>query len=216
MPQIQKGTIAGCCVSANFYDLGGAHGKYRSRNIEEFATRVAAIGMNVVNIAMTNDGQNTERGYLEQLGFKEVFKFRGIHVHAVSNTDLEKNLRVYKELLAKRQREEAERKKKEQEERERAAREKAETERKKKLEQDKKELAALAKEPKPGNDDVTIEWVRETYNKYPNQSVKAIFETIFGFKTIPDYHRKHHDAEILRSINSRLAARRRKSAGEKK
>lgn len=212
MPQIQRGAISGCCVGTYFYDLGGAHNKYRSKNIEEFALRMLELGMNRINIAATNSNQGPERKYLEQLGFKEIMKAGGgMHVHGVDSDVLTKHLEPYRKILAEKaekERLEKIRIQKEKEEAERKRREKEEAERKKREEKALKQMKDL--KVITSTDDVTIEWVRETYKKYSEISLDTLFNHLFGFKKIPPYEREWDDEALLRSINSRLRKRREK------
>lgn len=219
--QMQRSGMSGCCVGTYYYDLGGAHSKYRARNIDEFAIRMLEIGMNQINIAVTNDNQAPERGYLEQLGFKEVFrdgKGKGrMHVHAVDSSVLTAALKPYQEAKQKKYEEEQKKKreaaaKKAEEDRARAeaARKKAEEERQKKIEAGKKELEAL--KPITSTDPVTIADLRKLYNAYPNLPVNVIMSKAFGFKldgqyAFPDYERRWDDDGLLRSVNSRLRKR---------
>jgi hypothetical protein len=220
MPQIQRAAVSGCCVGAYYYDLGGAHNKYRSKNIEEFAMRIAEIGYNQINTASTNASQGTERKFLEQLGFKEVFKSGGMHVHAVDSATLEKHLKPHKEALAARKKAEAEAKRKAEEERQKKIKEQQEKERLAKAEADRKALEKLKDFRITSNEDVNITWVRKFYNEYKGISISVLFNTAFGFKAFPEYERGYDDDHILRSVNSRLRKRREvakeKAAEEKK
>lgn len=98
--QMQRSAMNGCCVGAYFYDLGGAHSKYRARSIEEFAFRMIDLGYNQINTAATNSSQGPERKFLEQLGFKEVLVEKGMHVHVVGSSDLEMALKPFREKRA--------------------------------------------------------------------------------------------------------------------
>lgn len=213
MPQIQRAAISGCCVGTYYYDLGGAHSRYRSKNIDEFAMRILDIGMNKINIAVTNTQQGPERAYLEQLGFKEVFTGPdGMHVHCVDSKVLGEALQKYREIKEKKIREEQERRRQEEIKRREALEKKVAAERAKKAELEKKELESI-----PTLDlleDVTITWVRQQYTKYPNVSVQGLFNKLFGFKKMPNYERKWDDDDIVRSINSRLRRRREIAAGK--
>lgn len=214
MPQIQRAAISGCCVGTYYYDLGGAHSKYRSKNIEEFAMRILDIGMNKVNIAVTNSQQGPERKYLEQLGFKKVFTGPdGMIVHCVDSKVLSEALTKYKTIKEKKIKEEQERKRQEEIKRREAAEKKAAEERAKRAEAEKKELESIP--TLDITEDVTLAWVKEQYTKYPNVSVQGLFNKLFGFKKMPDYERKWDDEDILRSINSRLRRRREIAKGGK-
>jgi hypothetical protein len=112
MPEIQRGIIDGCCVAANWFDLGGAHGKYRSETLEEFALKFLSLGVGTVNYAWTNPIQQIEREYLEAIGFKEVHVSKHavgnddyIHLHAADADDLTKGLEPFREILKQRQEE---------------------------------------------------------------------------------------------------------------
>lgn len=208
MPEIKKSGISGCCVGSYFYDLGGAHSKYRSKNVEEFALKMLELGMSRVNIAMTNSAQGPERQFLEQLNFREVFATQvgGMHVHAVEAGELERALAPYKEILLQRQREAEEKRRKAEEERLAKAKAAEETRRKK----EEEAFAKLVSNTKTITDNtpVTIDWVRAEYAKYPSINVGTIFNTLFGFKGIPTgYIRTYDDLALLKSINSRLARR---------
>lgn len=208
MPEIKKSGMSGCCVGGYYYDLGGAHNKYRSKNLEEFALRLVEIGMSQVNFATTNASQGPERKFLEALGFKEIFHHGGMWGHVVAGTDLDKALTPYKLRKAEIEREKAEKKRKEEEERRKKLAEQQEKDRLKRVEQEKKELAKLKLAKVESNENVTLKWVQETYNTYPTISVQTLFNTLFGFQKMPDYERKWDDEALLRSINSRLTKRR--------
>lgn len=215
--QMQRSAMSGCCVGTYYYDLGGAHSKYRARNIDEFAIRLLEIGMNQINIACTNSSQGPEREYLEQLGFKEVFKDKSMHVHAADSTILTKMLKPYQEAKAKKY--EEEQKKKREEAAKKAelariaadiARKKAEEDRKKKTELAKVQLEAL--KPVTSTAQVTIADLRKLYNAYPDLPINLIMNKAYGFKidgaqAFPDYERKWDDDALLRSVNSRLRKR---------
>lgn len=213
MPQIQRGAIAGCCVGCFFYDLGGAHGKYRSRSLDEFAMKMIQLGMNRVNIALTNREQGPEREYLEALGFEQKFTEGGMYVHIVGSAVLDKNLAKYKEILKKKQEEEAAKKREQEEARRKAAEEKARLAKEEKEKREKVDMAALLETAKPNDEDVTLKWVQDMYNRFPTMEVKTVFEGLYGFKTFPEYVRKWHDTEIVESINRRLKRRRDIAAG---
>lgn len=206
MPQIQRAGISGCCVGSYYYDLGGAHSKYRSKNIEEFALKMVDLGMNKVNVAITNSVQGPERMFLEELGFKEVFKADNMYVHCVSSKTLTEALKPYNEIKQRKVKEEQERKRKEELKRQEEARKRAEAQRLARLEKEKAELAKIPRVT--SNEDVTMAWIHEQYKRYPNVSVQGLFNTLFGFKKMPDYERKWDDEDVLRSINSRLRRRR--------
>ncbi len=214
MPQIQRAAIAGCCVGTFFYDVGGAHNKYRSKNLEEFALRMVDLGCNQINICATNAHQDVERQYLEALGFKEVMykKATGMHVHAADNTELEKALKPFKEKKAEILKKAAEEAKRKAEEAEKKRKEEAEKVRLAKIEKEKKDLEKLASLKVTSNDDVTMAWVRKTYNEYPSISIQSLFNHIFGFQKMPEWERKYDDDAILLSINSRLKKRREANA----
>lgn len=219
--QMQRSGMSGCCVGTYYYDLGGAHSKYRAKSIEEFAVRMLEIGMNQINIAVTNDIQAPERKFLEELGFKEVFRDQNgkgrMYVHAVDSTVLTKSLEPYRlkqqqiyEERKRKEREEQERRQREARERAAALKAKKEMELKAATEKAEKDLAVLEKIT--SNDEVTIEFLRELYNRFPGIPVRNIMSKAFGFKldglyAFPDYERRWDDAELLRSVNSRLRKR---------
>lgn len=220
--QMQRSAMSGCCVGTYYYDLGGAHSKYRARNIDEFAIRLLEIGMNQINIACTNSTQGPERAYLEQLGFKEVFKDKNMHVHAADSTTLTKMLKPYQEAKAKKYEEEQKKKREEAAKKAEAARvaaeaarKKAEEERAKKVELAKVQLAAL--KPITSTEQTTIAALRKLYNTYPDLPINIIMNKAYGFKldgaqAFPDYERKWDDDGLLRSVNSRLRKRALKGA----
>lgn len=217
MPEIKKSGMSGCCVGGYFYDLGGAHNKYRSKNIDEFALKFCDLGQSVVNFATTNESQGPERKFLEQLGFKQIFHHGNMYAHVVSGADLDKHLQPFKLRKAEIEREKAEKKRREEEERRKKLAEAAEKERLKRVEQEKKELAKLKLAKITSNEDVTIKWMRDTYNAYPTISISTLFNTLFGFEKMPNYERNWDDDACLRSINSRLRKRREvAAAGEAK
>jgi hypothetical protein len=208
VPEIKKSGMNGCCVGGYFYDLGGAHNKYRSKNIEEFALRFCELGQSVVNFATTNESQGPEREFLEQLGFKQIFHHGNMYAHVVSGQDLDKHLQPFKLRKAEIEREKAEKRRREEEERRKKLAEQQEKERLKRIEQEKKELAKIKLAKVTSNEDVTLEWIREQYNRYPTISVQTLFNELFGFQKLPPYERKWDDEALLRSINSRLRKRR--------
>jgi hypothetical protein len=208
MPEIKKSGMSGCCVGGYFYDLGGAHSKYRSKNIEEFALKFCELGQSVVNFATTNESQGPERKFLEALGFKQIFHHGNMYAHVVSGQELDKHLQPFKLRRAEIEREKAEKKRKEEEERRKKLAEQQEKERLKRVEAEKKELAKIKLAKVTSNEDVTLRWVQEQYNAYPNISVQTLFNELFGFKQMPNYERRWDDDALLRSINSRLRKRR--------
>ena len=128
MSEMQRSGFNGCCAGSYFYDLGGAHSKVRSKTLEEFAERIISIGYNSINTAITNDRQDTEREYLEALGFKEVFNYTQgsgsvLKIHAVDARTLEKSLDVFRESLRKKK--EKEKRQKQQEARKKLLEEQA-------------------------------------------------------------------------------------------
>jgi hypothetical protein len=208
MPEIKKSGMNGCCVGGYYYDLGGAHNKYRSKNLEEFALRLVEIGMSQVNFATTNSSQGPERKFLEALGFTQIFHAGGMWGHVVSGTDLDKALTPFKLRKAEIEKEKAEKKRLEEEERRRKLAEQQEKERLIRVEQEKKDLAKLKLAKIESNENVTLKWVQDTYKAYPSISIQTLFNTLFGFQQMPNYERKWDDDAVLRSINSRLAKRR--------
>lgn len=208
MPEIKKSGMSGCCVGGYYYDLGGAHNKYRSKNLEEFALRLVEIGMSQVNFATTNASQGPERKFLEALGFTQIFHSGGMWGHVVSGTDLDKALTPFKLRKAEIEKEKAEKKRKEEEERRRKLAEQQEKERLARVEREKKDLAKLKLAKIESNENVTLKWVQDTYAAYPTISIQTLFNTLFGFQQMPNYERKWDDDAILRSINSRLTKRR--------
>lgn len=219
--QMQRSAMSGCCVGTYYYDLGGAHNKYRAKNIEEFAIRMLSIGMNQINIAVTNDGQSPERGFLEQLGFKEVFRDGNgkgrMHVHAVDNNVLAKALEPYRAIQQKKYEEEQRKKREEAERRAAEERARAEARRKAAEEEKKKRIAAAAEAMKSikrieSTEQVTIADLRKMYNAYPDVPVNVVMSAYFGFKldgqyAFPDYERRYDDDALLKSVNSRLRRR---------
>ena len=212
MPEIKKSGMSGCCVGGYYYDLGGAHNKYRSKNLEEFALRLVELGMSHVNFATTNSQQGPERKFLEALGFVEIFNKGGMHGHVVAGTDLDKTLQPFKLRKAEIEKEKAEKKRKEEEERRRIQAEKDEKARLIRVEQEKKDIEKLKLERVTSTDDVTLAWVQKTYKAYPTISVQTLFNTLFGFQQIPNYERQWDDDALLVSINSRLRKRRENAA----
>lgn len=213
MPQIQRGTLSGNCSSTYFFDLGGAHGRYRSKTLEEFALKMVDLGCNTLNIAPTNSEQKQEREFLEALGFKEVYRVNAgkgsMRLHATDSTTLQKALAPYHAIKAKKLEEEQKKKreaelKRLEEQKKRQA--ELEEKRKKDAAEAIKNLADL--KPITSNEDVTKAWVIETYNRYPGIPISVLFNHIFGFKGMPDWTRRYDDDKILNSINSRLRRRR--------
>lgn len=226
--QMQRSAMSGCCVGTYYYDLGGAHNKYRAKSTEEFALRMISIGMNQINIAVTNDSQSPERKFLEELGFKEVFRDGNgkgrIHVHAVDSPTLNKALAPYQEIQKKKYEEEQKKKREEAERRAKEERERAEARRKQLEEEKKKKIAAAQEAMKKikrieSNDQVSITDLRKMYNEFPGVPVNVIMSAYFGFKldgqyAFPDYERKYDDDALLKSVNSRLRKRAAKGAIE--
>lgn len=200
MPQIQRRGIEGCCVSSNFYDLGGAHAKYRSKNLEEFALKMVSLGYTNFNIAITNQGQDVERKYLEELGFKKVWasKIRKdydgerITLHAADNTVLDEKLAPYRTLLKQR---EEERKKKELEELQ------------KKMASAGEALTKFFKERYPTlPEKVSATDVHSWLELFPYASVDTIAKSLLGKEAdMSGFERRwSYDGEIARGFNTRL------------
>ena len=216
MPEIKRTGLSGTCNGAYFYDLGGAHGKFRSRDLEQFAFKLCEIGMNSVNIAVTNDGQTTERKYLSELGWTKTKIGTRMYVHTISNTDLEKALAPYKEIKQKKLEEEQARKREE-------ARKKAEEEKKKKEAEEAKQRELVEKIlPKiPSHKAERTDWsqdkIRAFMAEWEDVPVNLLFNTAFGFKEFPVYQRRDtHMPAIQNSLNTRLRKRRERDAEEKK
>lgn len=210
MPQIQRRGIEGCCVSSNFYDLGGAHAKYRSKNLEEFALKMVSLGYTNFNIAITNQGQDVERKYLEELGFKKVWasKIRKdydgerITLHAADNTVLDEKLTPYRTLLKQR---EDERKKKELEELQ------------KKMASAGEALTKFFKEKFPTlPEKVSAAEVHVWLDQFPYASVDVIAKAFLGKEVdMSGFERRwSYDGEIARGLNTRLTTIRKKAERE--
>lgn len=196
MSEMKRSGFNGCCAGSYFYDLGGAHSKSRSKTLEEFAERIISLGYNRINTAITNDKQDTERKYLEVLGFKVVFetaRYNGekLRIHAVDSETLEKSLAPFKESLRKKK-EEEKRVKEEQ-------RQKQQEERKRLLEkQAKGEGAPLSRE------DATSSKIDQLLRTHPDDSLSTISKLYFGV-TLPNHNRRWSlPSEIARAIKYRL------------
>ena len=94
---LARSSIHGCCVSCNFYNLGEAHEQDRYNSVQDFANAILDQGWSSVNTAITNDEQDVERGYLEEIGFKEVLHYDNIWLHVASLADLNFGLKKYRE-----------------------------------------------------------------------------------------------------------------------
>lgn len=155
--QMQRSSMNGCCVGAYFYDLGGAHSKYRAKSLEEFAFRIIDIGYNQINTAATNANQKPEREFLEALGFKEALVEKGMHVHVIGSEELGKNLKPFRELRAQRVKEEQERKRAE-------AKARQEEMEKRQAEMRRRILEAKKMGPRASNEPITLEEFRTFLN----------------------------------------------------
>lgn len=208
--QMNRSGMNGCCVGTYFYDLGGAHSKYRAKNIEEFAFRMIDLGYNQINTAATNTSQGPERKFLEELNFKEVFhnKNTGMHLHVVAGDELEKALAPFRLARQKKYEEEQAAK--------RAAMLKAQEAERKKQEEIRlaaqKVMETLPQRATTDNTPLTLTLYRTWLKDHPLVRPKQIVDHIFGANFgrdggIPNYERYYDDAYAVEWINVGLTRR---------
>lgn len=209
MPEIKRCGIEGCCVSSNFYDLGGAHSKYRSKDIEEFAGKLLTLGYTNFNIAITNSQQTTERKYLEELGFKQIWASRHheaseaerIWLHAADHVTLDERLGAYRERV-----------KQKEEEKKKKALEEA----KKKAESDIKDMTVYFHDSfKELPEKVNAAQVTEWLERFPHAEVDTICKAFLGnsFEMTGFARRWSYPGEISRGFNARLSTLHKRKAG---
>lgn len=102
---VSLGTVTGCCVATNIYNLGGAHGHVRAINQEEFDLKFRGKGWNNAVVAFTSMYQKPEREFLKVQGWREEQVNNNISVHTIRGDVLRKYMferePVLKEYLAK-------------------------------------------------------------------------------------------------------------------
>ena len=73
------------------HNIGRAHGHYSHPTLESFVTKLlettGGVAQNLVSF--TNSLQTNERSFLKSIGFEELDKGSGVHVHVISKTKLE-------------------------------------------------------------------------------------------------------------------------------
>lgn len=205
--QMQRSSVQGCCVGAYFYDLGGAHSKYRAKSLEEFAFRIIDIGYNQINSAATNASQGPERKFLEELGFKEALVEKGMHLHVIGSSDLEAALKPFRELKAQRIKEEQERKKAE-------AKARQEEMEKRQAEARRRILEAKQMKAREGNAPITLDEFRKflTDNSdrpgaFPTVNFTAELCEIYYRVRPPKWDPYWDGQAYVNYINKELAAR---------
>jgi len=198
---LSRGSIAGCCASANFYNVGYAHGYPRYKSVEDFAYAIIDHGYSRINVVLLNDEQDKEAEYLEAIGFKktptthdEKYGDEPLSCYAASDHDLNVGLAPYREKRAEQVRKQMEARK--------AAAKAKEEERLKRLKV--LEEAGLKR--------VTVESVRSFLTlgdgrRKGRTKLREWVKEEFNFD-LPNHDPYwHNDAEIAKAINYRIVKR---------
>lgn len=96
--------LQGCCHGKNFYDIGTAHLKPKSKTQYDFNLKLYRCSASGINIAITNMEQAQERKYLENEGW-ETKKVGDLWVSSISGTDFRVNQNKFNAEKAKKARE---------------------------------------------------------------------------------------------------------------